>query len=564
MRSDTVKKGLARAGSRGLLHACGVKKEDLGKPFIGIANSYTDVVAGHIDLRKISARVKEAIIAAGGVPFEFNTIAICDGIAMGHLGMRYSLPSRELIADSVESMVQAHCFDGMVCISNCDKITPGMAIAAVRLDIPTIFVTGGPMLAGRKDGKKTGDLITIFEGVGKVQSGQMKESELRVLEDSCCPSAGSCSGMFTANSMNCLLEAIGLALPGNGTIPAVDPRRMDLAAEAGKRILSLVAEQVTPRQLVTRQSLDNAFVLDMAMGGSTNTVLHGIAIAQEAGVDYPLTRLNELSAKTPCICKVSPSKNDVHIEDVDRAGGISAILREVSRREGLIAGSSPTVTGKTLSENIKDASIVDANIIHPLEKAFSEDGGLAVLYGNLAPEGAVIKSAGVDPECFVFEGEAVCFDSQDDCIAALERCDVKPGQVVVIRYEGPKGGPGMPEMLTPTSMIKGQGLGKQVALITDGRFSGGTAGTCLGHISPEATEGGPIALVKNGDRIRIDIPARRVDLLVSDQELGTRRAGWTAPAAKIQRGWLGRYCRMVTSASRGAVLALPEDVVARS
>lgn len=563
MRSDIVKKGLAQAGSRGLLCACGVKRQDFDKPFIGIANSYTDVVPGHRHLRKLSERVKAAIVAAGGVPFEFNTIAICDGIAMGHIGMRYSLPSRELIADSVESMVQAHGFDGVVCISNCDKITPGMAIAAVRLDVPTIFVTGGPMLAGRPDGKKAGDLITIFEGVGKVQSGQMQESELRVLEDTCCPGEGSCSGMFTANSMNCLLEAIGLALPGNGSIPAVDPRRLDLADEAGKRIVAMVSEELTPRKLVTKESLDNAFVLDMAMGGSTNTVLHGIAIAQEAGVEYPLTRLNELSAKTPCICKVSPSKMDVHMEDVDRAGGISAILREVSRRPGLVLEGTPTVTGKTLGENIKDALIADANIIHPLNKAFTEDGGLAVLYGNLAPEGAVIKSAGVDPECYVFEGEAICFDSQDECIAALGRRDVKPGHVVVIRYEGPKGGPGMPEMLTPTSMIKGQGLGKQVALITDGRFSGGTAGTCLGHISPEATEGGPIALVRNGDRIRIDIPARAVSVLVSDDELGQRRVAWTQPAAKIQKGWLGRYCRMVTSASRGAVLALPEDVAAR-
>ena len=563
MRSDIVKKGLARAGSRGLLCACGVKRDDFEKPFIGIANSYTDVVPGHRHLQKISERVKAAIIEAGGVPFEFNTIAICDGIAMGHIGMRYSLPSRELIADSVESMVQAHGFDGMVCISNCDKITPGMAIAAVRLDIPTIFITGGPMKAGTKDGKKTGDLITIFEGVGKVQSGQMKETELRVLEDTCCPGEGSCAGMFTANSMNCLLEAIGLALPGNGTIPAVDPRRMELAAAAGRRIIGLVSEQLTPRKLVTEDSLDNAFALDMAMGGSTNTVLHGIAIAQEAGVNYPLSRLNDLSKRTPCICKVSPSKNDVHIEDVDRAGGISAILREIGRRDGLLMSSAPTVTGQSLGENVKDASIQDLNIIHPLEKAFSEDGGLAVLFGNLAPEGSVIKSAGVDPECFVFEGEAICFDSQDDCLAALERCEVKPGHVVVIRYEGPKGGPGMPEMLSPTSMIKGQGLGKKVALITDGRFSGGTAGTCLGHISPEATEGGPIALVKNGDQIRIDIPARRVELLISGQEMAERKAGWKPPAAKIQRGWLGRYCRMVTSASRGAVLALPEEVAVK-
>ena len=563
MRSDIVKKGLARAGSRGLLRACGLTNSDIDKPFIGIANSYTDIVPGHMHLRALSERVKQAITLAGGVPFEFNTIAICDGIAMGHLGMRYSLPSRELIADSVESMVEAHGFDGLVCISNCDKITPGMAIAAVRLNIPTIFVTGGPMQAGRKPDGSSGDLITIFEAVGKVQSGELATAELTKLEESCCPGAGSCAGMFTANSMNCLLEAIGLALPGNGTIPAVDPRRQELAALAGTRAVALVRENLTPRQIVTRKSLDNAFILDMAMGGSTNTVLHGIAIAREAGVDYPLERLNELSAKTPCICKVSPSKNDVHIEDVDRAGGISAILREVSRRPGLIAGDAPTVSGHTLAENIAAAKIHDANIIHTLDHAFSADGGLAMLFGNLAPEGAVIKSAGVDPECFVFEGTALCFDSQDECLAALERREVKPGHVVVIRYEGPKGGPGMPEMLSPTSMIKGQGLGKQVALITDGRFSGGTAGTCVGHVSPEATEGGPIALVANGDRIRIDIPARTMQVLVSDTELARRRAAWRQPAAKIQKGWLGRYCRMVTSASKGAVLALPEDVAAR-
>lgn len=564
MRSDTVKTGLARAGSRGLLKACGLREEDFGKPFIGIANSYTDVVPGHLHLRELSAKVKAAIVAAGGVPFEFNTIAICDGIAMGHIGMRYSLPSRELIADAVESMAEAHAFDGLVCISNCDKITPGMAIAAVRLDIPTVFVTGGPMKAGRRaDGSKSGDLITIFEAVGKVQSGAMGATELKDLESSCCPGAGSCSGMFTANSMNCLLEAIGLALPGNGTIPAVDPRRGELATLAGTRILDLVAKGITPRQLVTAKSLDNAFILDMAMGGSTNTVLHGIAIAQEAGVSYPLTRLNELSAVTPCICKVSPSKNDVHIEDVDRAGGISAILAEVSKKSGLVALDAPTVTGRTLGDNLKGASIQDESIIHPLSRAFSEDGGLAVLFGNIAPEGSVIKSAGVDPECFVFEGDALVFDSQDECLEALGRREVKPGQVVVIRYEGPKGGPGMPEMLSPTSMIKGQGLGKQVALITDGRFSGGTAGTCLGHVSPEAAEGGPIAFVKNGDRIRIDIPGRSVSLLVTEAELAERRAQWKAPAPKISKGWLGRYSRLVTSASKGAVVGLPEDVAPR-
>ncbi len=563
MRSDIVKSGLARAGSRGLLRACGLTAADIGKPFIAVVNSYTDVVPGHIHLRQLSERVKDAIRKQGGVPFEFNTIAICDGIAMGHIGMRYSLPSRELIADAVESMAMAHGFDGMVCISNCDKITPGMAMAAVRLDIPTIFVTGGPMKAGRHSGGKAGDLITIFEGVGRVQSGELAESALAELEASCCPGAGSCSGMFTANSMNCLLEAIGLALPGNGTIPAVDPRRLELAEQAGSRILEIVAANLTPRKIVTPASLDNAFVLDMAMGGSTNTVLHGIAIAREAHVDYPLTRLNQLSEKTPCICKVSPSKPDVHIEDVDAAGGISAILAEVSRKPGLIDGSCPTVTGKTLGENIAKASITNPAIIHPVEQPFSEDGGLAVLFGNLAPDGAVIKSAGVDPECFVFEGTAVVFDSEDECLAALAERRVKKGDVVVIRYEGPKGGPGMPEMLSPTSMIKGQGLGRYVALVTDGRFSGGTAGTCVGHVSPEATEGGPIALVEPGDRIRIDIPKRAISLLVPDAELARRRESFVPKAPKISRGWLGRYCRMVRSASDGAVLALPEEVSAK-
>jgi len=478
---------------------------------------------------------------------------------MGHLGMRYSLPSRELIADAVETMCMAHGFDALVCLSNCDKITPGMLMAAVRLNIPTIFVTGGPMKAGTLPDGSSSDLITIFEGVGKVQTGQMSEEELSRIEALSCPTCGSCAGMFTANSMNCLLEAVGMALPGNGTILAVDPRRKDLVREAGKRIMDLLQKDLKPRDIVTERSLDNAFALDMAMGGSTNTVLHGFAVAREAGLKYPLKRLNELSAKTPCICKVSPSKPDVHIEDVDRAGGISAILKEISRKS-LLSLECPTVTGKTLGENILDARIADPNVIHPIDRPFTPDGGLAVLFGNLAPEGAVIKSAGVDPSCFIFEGQARVFDSQDECLEALGKREVRPGDVVVIRYEGPKGGPGMPEMLSPTSMIKGQGLGKTVALITDGRFSGGTAGTCLGHISPEAAEGGPIALVKNGDRIRIDIPARTLTLVVPEAELAKRKAAWVKPKPKINSGWLGRYCRMVTSASEGAVMANPEDI----
>ena len=563
MRSDTVKKGIERAGHRSLLRAAGVKAEDFDKPFIGIANSYTDIVPGHIHLHGLAEIVKQAVREAGGVPFEFNTIAVDDGIAMGHLGMRYSLPSRELIADAVETMAMAHCFDALVCLPNCDKITPGMAMGALRVNVPTIFVSGGPMLAGKKPGGGSSDLITVFEGVGKVQSGEMTEAQLEALEASACPTCGSCAGMFTANSMNCLLEAIGLALPGNGTIPAVDPRRAELARAAARQIMELLKRGIKPKDLVTRASLDNAFALDMAMGGSTNTVLHGFAIAQEAGVDYPLARLNQLSAATPCICKVSPSVPDVHIEDVDRAGGISAILKEISKKPGLVDPACLTVTGQTLGEVIDQAEIRDPRIIRSVDAPYTPDGGLAVLFGNLAPGGSIVKSAGVDPSCFVFEGEALVFDSQDDCLAALAARRVKAGHVVVIRYEGPKGGPGMPEMLSPTSMIKGQGLGKSVALLTDGRFSGGTAGLCIGHVSPEAMEAGPIALIESGDRVRIDIPARSLDVLLDEAELARRRAAWTKPRPKIDKGWLGRYARLVTSANRGAVLALPDEADGR-
>ena len=557
MRSDTVKKGIERAGHRSLLRATGLGPEDFAKPFIGIANSYTDIVPGHTHLHDYAAVVKDAVRKAGGVPFEFNTIAVDDGIAMGHLGMRYSLPSRELIADAVETMVTAHCFDALICISNCDKITPGMIMGAVRVNVPTLFVTGGPMLAGQNADGSSSDLITVFEGVGKVQSGQMSLAELEALEANACPTCGSCSGMFTANSMNCLLEAIGLALPGNGTIPAVDPRRQDLAREAGAAIMDILARDLKPSDLVTLDSLHNAFALDMAMGGSTNTVLHTLAIAFEAGLEFPLERINAISAVTPCICKVSPSLPSVHIQDVDRAGGISAILRELSRRPGLLHLDALTATGRTLGETIQDARTTDPVIIRTLEAPFTADGGLAVLFGNLAPLGSIVKSAGVDPSCLVFEGPAVVFDNQDDCLIALATRQVKAGQVVIIRYEGPKGGPGMPEMLSPTSMIKGQGLGKDVALITDGRFSGGTAGLCIGHVSPEAMESGPIGLVQDGDRIRIDIPARSMELLVDDGELARRRAAWVKPPLKILKGWLGRYAHLVTSANRGAVLVLP-------
>jgi dihydroxy-acid dehydratase len=558
MRSDTIKRGPDRAPHRGLLKACGLKDEDMEKPFIGICNSYVDIVPGHIHLREFGQVVKQAVREAGGVPFEFNTIGVDDGIAMGHLGMRYSLPSRELIADAVETMAMAHCFDALVCIPNCDKITPGMIMGAMRVNIPTIFVSGGPMRAGDKPDGTKGDLISIFEGVGAYQSGKISDEQLKALEDNCCPGCGSCSGMFTANSMNCLLEAIGLALPGNGSILAEDPRRLDLARAAARQVLVLIERDIKPRDIVTSKSLDNAFALDMAMGGSTNTVLHTIAIAHEAGVSYPLESLNQVSSRTPCICKVSPSRPDVHMEDVERAGGISAILRETSRKHGTIHLDTLTVTGNTLGDNIAKAEIKDPQVIRSVDNPYTPDGGLAVLFGNLAPEGSIIKSAGVAPECFVFQGRAVVFNSQDECLKALEQCQVKPGQVVVIRYEGPKGGPGMPEMLSPTSMIKGQGLGTQVALITDGRFSGGTAGTCLGHISPEAAEGGPIALVCEGDPILIDIPNRLISLQVDDKELARRRAAWVKPAPKIRNGWLGRYSRLVTSANQGAVLVVPE------
>ncbi|MCC7519654.1 MAG: dihydroxy-acid dehydratase [Verrucomicrobiae bacterium] len=556
MRSDIVKKGFDRAPHRGLLRATGVirTEADFDKPFIGIANSYTDVVPGHVHLKKFAEVVKTSVRKAGGVPFEFNTIAVDDGIAMGHIGMRYSLPSRELIADAVETMVEAHRFDALICVSNCDKITPGMLLAAVRVNIPTLFVTGGPMSAGKNPDGSSSDLITIFEGVGKVQAGEMTTQKLLEIEKLACPTCGSCSGMFTANTMNCILETLGLALPGNGTVLAMDARRRKLARAAGRQIMKVLEKNICPRDLVTAETLDNAYAFDMAVGGSTNTVLHVAALAREAGVDYPLQRLNEVSARTPCICKLAPARPDAHLEDLDRAGGVAAILKELSRKKGVIHLDTITCTGKTLGKNIVRAAIRDETIIRRIEDPFTADGGLAALFGNLAPEGSVIKSAGVDPECFVFEGSAIVFESQDECLAALAKREVKPGHVVVIRYEGPRGGPGMPEMLAPTSQIKGQGLGKQVALITDGRFSGGTAGTCLGHISPEAAEGGPIALVKNGDRIRIDIPARKISLLVDDAELARRKAEWRAPAPKITRGWLGRYARMVTSASKGGVM----------
>ncbi len=553
MRSDTVKKGFQRAPHRALLRACGVSESDIQKPFIGIANSFCEIVPGHVHLNEVARTVRKGIIEASGVPFEFNTIAVCDGVAMGHTGMKYSLASREIVADSVETMARAHCFDALVCIANCDKIVPGMFMAAVRLNIPTIYVSGGPMKAGKTKDGRTVDLISIFEAVAQFNAGKITEAQLTELECTGCPTQGSCSGLFTANSMNCLAEAIGMALPGNGTILAVDPRRQDLYVNAGRQIIQLVKKDVKPLDIINLRSMDNALVLDMAMGGSTNTVLHTLAIASEAGIQYDLDRINSISARCPNICKVSPSSS-VHVEDVDAAGGVSAILKEISKIPNLLNLDCPTVTGKTLGANIASAKIKNPEVIHPLEKAYSKTGGLAVLRGNLAPNGAVIKTAGVAKSMLTHSGPAVIFESQEDACEGILAGKVKAGDVVVIRYEGPKGGPGMQEMLSPTSYIMGAGLGESVALITDGRFSGGTRGACIGHISPEAAVGGPIGLLKNGDVIEIDIPNNKINVKLSAKELAQRKKAWRAPEPRIKTGYLAKYAAMATSADTGAVL----------
>lgn len=565
MRSDMIKKGYERAPHRSLLKATGITDADMGKPFIAIANSYVDIIPGHVHLQEFGEVVRAAVREAGGVPFMFNTIGVDDGIAMGHVGMKYSLPSRELIADSVETMVRAHWFDGLICIPNCDKIVPGMLMAAMRLDVPTIFVSGGPMAAGQTPAGQTVDLISVFEGVGAYKAGRITDSELKTLEDFGCPTCGSCSGMFTANSMNCLCEALGMALPGNGTILAaetasngswkINPEREDLARSAAKQLMRLIHMDLTPRDIVTSEAIDNAFALDMAMGGSTNTVLHTIALAHEAGVEYSLERLNEVADRVPCICKVSPSSH-YHVEDVHHAGGVSAILWELAKRPGILHLDQMTVTGHTLGENVYSQESQDEDCIRPLDSAYSQTGGLAILFGNLAPEGAVIKSAGVVPEMMTHRGPAVIYESHDAANAGILDGEVEPGDVVVIRYEGPAGGPGMQEMLAPTSNIVGMGLGDSVALITDGRFSGGTRGACIGHVSPEAAAGGPIALLEPGDVIAIDIPGRRLEVELSADELRRRRERWTPPTPGIDYGWLGRYAKMATSASQGAVLKL--------
>ncbi len=610
MRSDAIKLGDARAPHRSLLRATGVEDADFGKPFIAVCNSYTDIIPGHVHLNRVGEFVKKCVREAGAVPFVFNTIGVDDGIAMGHGGMKFSLPSRELIADCVETMVQAHCFDGMICIPNCDKIVPGMLMAAVRCNIPTIFVSGGPMEAGATaEGKKV-DLIDVFAGAAARQQGKISAEELQKLEKLGCPTCGSCSGLFTANSMNCLCEALGLALPTNGTLLATSIERQKLFRRVSERIVEMVQEfdkrgpghGLLPREIVTLESVDNAMVLDMAMGGSTNTVLHMLAIAHEAGIEYNMERINQLSTRTPNVCKVSPSSH-YHIEDVHNSGGIHTILGSVQRgRPGLLNLDCKTVTGKTLGENLAEFDVRTKTVskealelaavtpgrqrnvqgmnvakraatlsdlskedlgfdpydcLREADNAYSQEGGLTILFGNLAPQGAVVKSAGVRPEMLRHSGPAVIFESEPDAYAGIIDGRVKAGDVVAIRFEGPRGGPGMQEMLAPTSALKGVGLDDKVALITDGRFSGGTAGACIGHISPEAASGGPIGLLQPGDIIDIDIPARKLNVRLSEEELARRAAQWTAPPPRFRTGYLAKYASMATSADTGAILKTP-------
>ncbi|MDR3569338.1 MAG: dihydroxy-acid dehydratase [Syntrophobacteraceae bacterium] len=551
MRSDLMKKGVEKAPHRSLLKAMGYTQTEIDRPIIGVVNSANEIIPGHIHLGKIAEGVKAGVRLAGGTPVEFNTIGVCDGLAMNHAGMRYSLASRELIADSIEIMATAHPFDALVLIPNCDKIIPGMMMAALRLDIPSIMVSGGPMLSGRVGGKPV-DLISVFEGVGALRAGQISASELEELEEQACPGCGSCAGMFTANSMNCLAEAIGLALPGNGTIPAVTAARVRLAKEAGMKIMELLAMNLKPRDIASMSAFRNAIAVDMALGCSTNTVLHVPAIAHEAGIRLELGVFNDISSKTPHLCSLRPGGAHF-LEDLNVAGGVPAVMKELLRRE-LIDPAPLTATGKSVGENLKNARILRPDVIRSLEDPYHNVGGIAVLYGNIAPEGGVVKQSAVAPQMLVRTGRARVFESESEAADAILNGLIVAGDVVVIRYEGPKGGPGMQEMLTPTAAIIGRGLGLDVALITDGRFSGGTQGAAIGHISPEAAVGGPIALIEEGDQILVDIPGKKLELLVDSAEMEKRRQAWKPRAPRITHGYLGRYARMVTSGSRGAVL----------
>jgi len=556
MRSHRVTRGVDRAPHRSLFRASGFHPEELNRPLIGIVNSANEIVPGHIHLGAIAAAVKDGVRMSGGTPIEFSTIGICDGIAMNHAGMHYSLASREIIADSVEVMVEAHCFDALVLITNCDKITPGMMMAAARLGLPAIMISGGPMLAGTYKGNKV-DLSSVFEGVGAVRAGVMTEEELEVMAAGACPGCGSCAGMFTANSMNCMAEALGLALPGNGTILAVSADRTILAKETGIKIMKLLEDGITADQILIPEAFDNALAVDMALGCSTNTLLHLTALAHECGFRLDLQRVNEISSRTPQLCLLSPAGPD-RIEDLGRAGGVPAVMKELLQA-GLLNPDLITATGNTVSENLADAEVLDRNVIRSVDKPYRPRGGLAVLFGNLAPEGAVVKQGAVSESMQRFEGTARVFDSEESAVEAINTGSVTEGSVVVIRYEGPRGGPGMREMLAPTSVLAGMGLDEKVALITDGRFSGATRGASIGHVSPEAAAGGLIALIREGDQISIDLPRRSLELNVSEDELSIRRDAWQPPEPKINRGYLKRYARQVSSAGRGAVLGDEAD-----
>ena len=550
MKSDLMKRDLERAPHRSLFKAMGYTDDELSRPMIGVVNAANEIIPGHVHLDTIAEDAKAGVRLAGATPVEFPVIGVCDGIAMGHTGMKYSLASRELIADSIEIMATAHPFDGLVMVTNCDKIVPGMLMAALRINVPTVVISGGPMMAGRNKGEVV-DLISVFEGVGKVKSGSMTEGELKDLEDNACPGCGSCSGMFTANSMNCVTEALGLGLPGNGTIPAILAARRRLAKKAGMQVMELVKQDIKPRDIATLDAFRNAIAVDMALGCSTNTVLHIPAIAHEAGITLDLALFDEISQKTANICYLSPA-GPHHVEDLDEAGGIQAVMKEISKL-GVIATDAMTVTGKTVGENFSDAAIRNPSVIRSVEDPYNKEGGIAILRGNLAPDGGVVKQSAVSPDMKVNEGRARVFDSEEEAIEAILGGKIVAGDVVIIRYEGPKGGPGMREMLSPTSAIVGMGLDTSVALLTDGRFSGGTRGAAIGHVSPEAAEGGPIGLVREGDIIAIDIPNKTIELKVDDAELERRRKDFTPLEPKIKTGYLGRYAKMVTSASTGAV-----------